>query len=315
MKHTIIILLLCFFSQSALTQNYYVAVIKGTVYYQNKQLQKRHKIKIGGQLKFSSIDDYIKVSGPGGLYTIRPKADNKVSGNEFLIAVSKDLFPSIRYRATSANNISVTNNHYYDFQGNHYSFFNKTALAIEQEWIENNNQLVWLHQTTEGLVSQTATIKKGTLLIKKSDFTLSSANKTPLGIDSTAIVCVKDMEEWLELIEGKQRIADILPDVEIYRHSYSSSQDSVPANKPANETTARQIASKPAVILDYLDVVNFVSERKFTKDMRFFIRSCEPESEDEFLNDFEFKNYIWNNYGNLYWRCLSKTLNETIAYW
>ncbi len=302
MKHTTIILLLCFFSQSVFAQNYYVAVIQGKVYYQNKLLRKRSKIQVGGQLKFSSIDDYLKVSGPGGLYKITPGIDNKVSNNEFLIAVSKDLFPAVLFKSTSSSSFSITSNHYYHFQGYQYSFFNKTAFDIKKEWTENNSQLVLLHQTAEGLISQPATIKKGKLLLKKSNFAPLSANKTPLYIDSTAIVYVKNMEKWIELIAGKQKIEDILPNVEIYEYSSSSSEDSTSADKPA-------------VILDYLGTVRFVSERKFTKDMRFFIKSCQPKSQDEFLNDFEFEDYIWDNYGNLYWSCLSKTLTEKVTYW
>lgn len=91
----------------AFSQNYYVAMVSGKVYYEKKLINKKDKIKMKGNLKFSSADDYVKISGPGGIYTIRPGDDPK-SQNEFIVGVRQELFPPTRAFATVSNSMSMS---------------------------------------------------------------------------------------------------------------------------------------------------------------------------------------------------------------
>jgi hypothetical protein len=73
-------------------QNYYVAFVKGKVFYNEAPLKVRDKITLSGNLRFSTGSDFIKVSGPSGLHTISP-AKKDGGGYEFLRAVTAELFP------------------------------------------------------------------------------------------------------------------------------------------------------------------------------------------------------------------------------
>ena len=72
MKNISLLFLCLLYGTIAFGQNYYVAIVHGEVYYNNKRVKKRDKIKMKGNLKFSSDTDYVKLSGAGGLYIIRP---------------------------------------------------------------------------------------------------------------------------------------------------------------------------------------------------------------------------------------------------
>lgn len=82
-------------------QNYYVASLQGEVYYNDVPLQKRDRIQISGTIRFGSQDDWVKLSGPGGIYMF--SADMRDEGNsEFLFTVRQELFPPVRHIATIA---------------------------------------------------------------------------------------------------------------------------------------------------------------------------------------------------------------------
>jgi hypothetical protein len=98
MRITLITLCLLF-SLSLTAQNYYVALVKGKVYYEDVLLKPRTKIELKGNLRFTTKDDYVKVSGPGGIHTIRPVA-KKTGGYEFLRAVTQELFPAAKPRGS-----------------------------------------------------------------------------------------------------------------------------------------------------------------------------------------------------------------------
>ncbi len=80
-------------------QSYYVALVKGKVYYDDVLLKPRTKIELRGNFRFTSKDDYVKVSGPNGIHTIRP-VPKESGGYEFLRAVTQELFPEAKPRGS-----------------------------------------------------------------------------------------------------------------------------------------------------------------------------------------------------------------------
>ena len=95
-------LILAQFGGTSLTaQSYYVALVRGQVFYDNIPVKPRMKIELRGKLRFTAKDDYIKVSGPGGIHTIRP-AEKAGGGYEFLRAVTQELFPRARAKGSFA---------------------------------------------------------------------------------------------------------------------------------------------------------------------------------------------------------------------
>lgn len=98
MKYLLTILCLCV-GLSLSAQSYYVAIVKGKVYYEDVLLKPRTKIELKGNFRFSTKDDYVKVSGPNGIHTIRPE-EKEGGGYEFLRAVTQELFPAAKPRGS-----------------------------------------------------------------------------------------------------------------------------------------------------------------------------------------------------------------------
>ena len=80
-------------------QSFYVALVKGNVYYEEVLLKPRTKIELKGNFRFTTKDDYIKISGPTGIHTIRPQ-EKPDGGYEFLRAVTQELFPAAKPRGS-----------------------------------------------------------------------------------------------------------------------------------------------------------------------------------------------------------------------
>ncbi len=298
---SLFLLLLCT-TNSLLGQNYYVAVIKGKVYYENKLLKKRDKIKMKGMLRFTSAQDFIKVSGPGGLYTLDPGMAIK-NGSEFFVAIKEELFPRIRPMSTSEQgNIVVTiDNHYFNQRGHRRSFLDKTYLTVPPPDIGEEQELGFLHETEKGLLYKTAKIIDGRLAIEEKDFSRALKNN----LNETAIVLVSDKSRWMELISGKDSIAQIKNAVDHYQPLW---------DKPASievptliltetgetiEVKPEEPVPNPAQILDYMGPPTFVNRKKMAKDLRFHLKLCNAPDIETFLDDYEYEDYIFDTYGYL----------------
>lgn len=92
--------------QTTYAQNYYVASLQGEVYYNDVPLQKRDRLQVSGTLRFGSQNDWVKLSGPGGIYTLSAYMRDEGS-SEFLLTVRQELFPPVRHIATTSATMSV----------------------------------------------------------------------------------------------------------------------------------------------------------------------------------------------------------------
>lgn len=282
MRYLFLLLLFSIFLSNGFSQNYYVAFVKGKVYYQDKLIKKRDKIKMKGNLKFSTADDYVKLSGPGGLFTITPNAENNQS-NEFLVAVRQELFPQAMVFSTTAYSILIDENSYFFIQGASQTYFKKnTFLSSPIPVLKPGEEIGFLHETSEGLIYKKAYIENNHLAMRPVDFTLPTVNgKTPT-IRKTAIVKVMDPKEWNTLIQNKDSLTQLENLVAIY--GYESWEGS----------------TFPAEILDNIGTTRFIKKRKFIKDLRFHLRKCGAPDLETFLEDYSFSSYIWETYGNVF---------------
>ncbi len=289
-----------------------MAIVRGEVYYQDKLLRKRDKIKMKGQLKFSSARDYVKLSGPGGLYTIKPN-DEPTTTNEFLVALKEELFPKVRRHTTSANTaVNFFSASYFNLYGPSYTFFDKTRIYRKVPPLKPGEELGFLLETDQGLLYRTASIKDSFLLIKRANFKLPKIKgRTPV-IKKTAIVQVMEKDRWLKLIQGKDSIA-ALKDSVIYYDSQAI--QTAPVSYLDPETGEAIIEEPPtfaAKILDEMTPPRFVKRRKMAKDLRFHLRKSKASDIETFLDEYEYDDYIWDTYGNLYDGLLNSVLRKEL---
>ncbi len=286
-------------------QNYYVALIKGKVYYEDKLLKKRDKIKMKGVIKFTDRSDYLKVSGPGGLYTLTPGMD-KESSNEFFISVKDELFPKIRHHSTSAAQRIFIDGYYFNQLGISQTFLNKTHLKAFAPELQKEEEIGFLHETTNGLHYKTGEIRDKLLLIREKDFSTPGKAK----LEKTAIVKVRDKSRWLSLVSEKDSISQIEDLVDgvrwISREEIFSGiiPTGDPNPEPAfNPQTGEPIETdqvpSPAEILDFMGPPTFVNRRKMVKDLRFHLRKCKATDIEMFMSEYGYKRYIIDTYGYL----------------
>lgn len=279
-------------------QNYYVAVVKGKVFYEDRLLKKRDKIKMKGVLRFTSKQDYLKVSGPGGLYTINPGIDQD-SGNEFLVAVKEEFFPKIRQHSTSMENISMdlSSQHYFDQKGRSGHFLDKTFLIRKIPDLNEGEELGFLHETSSGLIYKTAQTNEKHLLIREQDFSFKKNTE----LKQTAIVQVRNKSKWLELISDKDSIAQVEPLVDRYTWGFIADTQgpTMDIDSETGEVTQIEEIPKPAEILDFMGPPSFVNRKKMVKDLRFHLRKCKATDIETFMEDYEFEDYIFDTYGYL----------------
>jgi len=291
------------------SQNYYVAVVKGKVYYQNKLLQKRDKIKMQGNLKFSSADDYVKLSGPGGLYTIHPGSDRN-RGNEFLVAVKEELFPKFRLHETTANSMVFDESSYFGESGISRTFLEKTHLYGTVPELKEGEELGFLHETNLGLVYQAAQIENALLVIQKTDFDIAKVKGQSPNLQKTAIVKVTQKDPWMDLIQNKDSIAHLDGLVARYSHFFMEEMSISIDPQTGEETTT--IVTFPAEILDFMGPPRFIKRRHLVKDLRFHLKKSGAKDRETFLEEYEYEDYIWATYGALYGKDLDDVLKKDL---
>lgn len=113
-------LLCCFLliGGTALTaQNFYVAFVKGEVYWRDSLLQPRTKLQLDGEFRFSTPEDYLRVIGPTGMHRIAP-VERKEGGYEFIRAVRQELFPAPSDERSYVMGVHSIPNDYLNLEGN-----------------------------------------------------------------------------------------------------------------------------------------------------------------------------------------------------
>ena len=289
MRTTLFIAGLFFLINHTTAQNYYVATLKGDVYYQNKLLKKRDKVIPKGNIRFKSADSYVKLSGPGGLYVLSAKM-GRASGNEFLLTLSNELFPKIRLVTTAAPTFSIEFYpnvlNQWSFFGLYYSFLDKTKLAIDPAFTANGQMIYLLHETNQGLFYKKVKMQRNSALVLRTDDFATSADNPLKG---TLVVQISN-PALLDTIIAKHKTLKEVMEMPVFAKE---------ENKSTNQ------------ILDILNVRQIISRRVFIKDMRFLIKSCGAKTQEEFLNTVGIKEYISENYGNVY--MLEQVLKEDVG--
>ncbi len=294
MRNTTLLILFFIISYPLFGQTYYVAVVHGNVYFNNKKIKKRDKIKMQGNLKFTSAKDYVKLSGKGGLYTIRP--NSTPAGNEFLIAVKEELFPKTRNPETLA--YSFTMNEYpgyFTLEGYSPTLFEKDMLAYTLPPLKKGMEYGYLLETDKGLIYHPAKVKNQRLAIREKDFRLKSTHGVAPKIKMAYIVKVLNKKKWKTLIHNKKSIAQIDTSVKYYYHA------------PIDSSLQTPIIAE---MLDRLSPPNFVNKRQLKRDLRFHIKKTNAPDIKTFLYNYEFNDYINDTYGPLRGSRLEDLLRE-----
>ncbi|MEZ4986882.1 MAG: Gfo/Idh/MocA family oxidoreductase [Saprospiraceae bacterium] len=281
-------------SIAAYSQTWYVAVVEGKVLYNNAPLKPKDKIEMGGTLKFSSQQDYIKVSGPGGLHTLRPEERPARRSNELLVAIREELLPSVRFRATVANNI-IWNpcQYYFGFESMSRNYFNSVSFSIEDEKLAHGEQLYIVHDTPKGLHWRHLPVVNNHFTFDATTFSVSDESGNHLSIDSSAVILVRDtLVLKTSAVHPKQHLHDLVPIADVHFKCQGMivipliHEDSIPP------------APKPLEILDYLQPFYFTDRAAFFSDMRSHIQYSGATSSQQFLHEFYYDEYISEVYGN-----------------
>ncbi len=294
MRTTLFIISLCFLFNRTVAQNYYVASLQGEVYYQNKLLKKKDKVTPKGNIRFKNANSQVKLSGPGGLYTLSAYM-GRTSGKEFLLTLSNELFPSIRPISTTAASETIS---FYPsilnewlFNGKYYTFFDKTVLRIDPSMTANGQTIIFLHETDKGLTYRKADIRRDSMLvIHRKNFNINTKS-TP---QRTLILQIIQPAVLDTIVSNYKTIAEVIP-LAVFDHSDSTD---VAKSQAKNQ------------ILDELGACRFINKRAFIKDMRFHIQQCKPKSQYEFLEIYEFDAYIFETYGGKIYELQQILLNE-----
>lgn len=310
-----------------MAQNYYVALIKGNVTYNGKVLKVRDKIQPNGELRFSSADDYVKVSGPGGIYTLTPEQQSS-GGGEFFTALREELFPATRLRGSFASMIGIGpfEPDYFSLDS-HISYFDRKPLPLREALIGHEQQLAFVTQGTDGSIhSIPARIKDGALILDRRSFDDIDNGAGNITVDSTyqrystAIVVINDPAAWSESLATAKSINELNWDTYTIARDYSlagrSMVDTSEDELSPEELAARQAllaeqeaagrafpsidyAEAAATVLDYFSPHYLVDFRVFKRDLKRQIRAMRPTSYQELMHDFFFDEYLEEAYGVL----------------
>lgn len=105
-SHLFTVLLLILLTAEGFTQsNYYVALVRGEVFYQDSLLRPRTKLKLDDELRFTAAEDYVRLIGPHGMHRVGP-SENEEGGFEFIRALTQELFPPVA--AISSTSATIT---------------------------------------------------------------------------------------------------------------------------------------------------------------------------------------------------------------
>lgn len=299
MRNLILLPLFLITCLSAKAQNYYVAVVHGEVYYQDNLIKKRDKVKLGNEIRFTKKDDYIKLSGPGGLYTLRPGQDSD-NNYEFLVALRNELFPEVRLQPTVAYSISTCTECYFlPYKDGVFSFHERYQFHQTIPPLAEGEEIGYIHQTNNGLVYRTAELVDSFLIIKAADFKLKKQDGEVPDIQRTFIVYVKNKATLIEKLSDYKELEDL----KNVFNTYLSNDIMSPTFSSDGEVIYDSPFNAPSgiLILDSMGPTKFISRKKIIKDLKFHIKLSNPPNQEVFLYDYEYEDYIAKNYGDTYY--------------
>lgn len=293
MKLLFIIILLA--SSPLAAQNYYVSIIKGKVTYNGKPVKLRSKIKRTGELRFSTKEDYIKVSGPGGIYTLRPEKPT-AGGTEFFTALRDELFPAYRPRSTVAAGMVYDPSQPFWFAGQEGGLrWEGEGPQLHAELLEKADQLFFLLALEDStVISLPATIKKGKLVFWSETFAGYS-------IARAGIMFVNDTEAW----PARVAAAKTFKEVPMISHTELIPRDTVIEDGVMdmfNLIDYERFAmgdyeqDDANILLGYLYPSYLINRKELYKDLRRQVKWIKPESSRGLLDNNEFEDYLSERY-------------------
>ena len=232
---------------SLTAQTYYVAIVKGEVYYNDQPLKPRTKIELQGNLRFTTKDDYIKVSGPGGIHTIRPEAKSD-GGYEFLRAVTQELFPAAKPKGSYVlsawinfgDGISL-------YDGSHHNpdYFLEGERRSIRQYLKRKDYdwLYWVFNTRDGAVRwKPALVIDDAVVLSTAPFRSASGESITDG--SAYLMIVRDLDV-LERATRKHSIETLYWNTNIELRSDDWAAQYIPADQisPAAKRYFPTIAS------------------------------------------------------------------------
>lgn len=298
---------------SAGAQNYYVTSLRGKVTYQKKVLKKRDKIQIKGELRFSTNDDWVKVAGPGGIYTLRPERETS-AGNEFFTALREELFPKVRLRGSFANSFTFDSNRPdYFGVGTMANYFNGKSFPIREELVGFEDDLRYIFKTEQGIVALPVKVKSGTVTLHHkiwkgipplTEFSYSEPIDG-FNYENAGVVVINDEAAFTAAMDTARTFNDLGLDFsscafnEEMRPAISDlgqqKMDSIKVSSYAFPDFTQPMAT--GTLLSFFAPDSFLDRKEFDRELRFLIRKTQPQDAMDFLDNMQFDTYIRDNYG------------------
>lgn len=289
MKKLFLILVLLAYQSLADAQAYYVAIVHGTVSYNGVPLKPKSKITATGELRFATKEDYVKVSGPGGIHTLKPE-QQVPSSSEFFTALSEELFPKIRMRGSFANSYTTDYSDPYFFSFESASW-DGTTYSLREMSEDRKADLAFAYQKVNGeVVSVPATLRDNELEVQAATFADAASR--------VCIVLVEDPAGWARSVS----VAEKVDSLDVVSHSLLR-----PAN-PDAETADVKVATglqgyvptgTSGILLGYLNPSSIITAKKkpIFKDLRRQVKWTRPASAREFFDDFEMESFYGEEFG------------------
>lgn len=313
MRFGLLLVFLLTLTGSAYAQTYYVAIVKGKITRDGQLLKKRDKLKLGQKLRFSSKDDYVKVSGPGGIYKIEPSPTTNGSG-EFFIALREELFPKVRYRGSYSATFSTSDDvpallfRYHLSQ----SILAGTSFELDDRFLPFSEQLrvVFLDQNKQELIDLPLPMEQGKVVFREGMFTEYSpapAYRNEKNYFGPAyLVGVPDLAAWAEQVAQTDSLHQLDLDHKsaswsgFYNWAVGSGTNPDSLSNGFTPYLIDLLQDRP-VVLDLFPInVKIVDPKVLNKDLKQQIKASRPESSSEFLEKMFFDEYISEVYGDIH---------------
>ncbi|MEM6379513.1 MAG: hypothetical protein AAF705_15005 [Bacteroidota bacterium] len=296
-----------------LGQNYYVAIVKGEVYYNNKRVKKRDKINLKGTVRFTAKTDYLKLSGPGGLYTLRAESSAaQKQGNEFLLSVQAEIYPRVVERPTTAHGFSEIMNgidtafFYLDggFKGSFY--WSKINFRMRSDYPRSS---VWaIIEDDAGLSYQEMSVVDTTITLDLSAWDPGKREIAGRRIAEVTFLQVNDDAAWRKIQTKLQSARDLWAHYPHFDESVSLMGD--PITITLNEDGTQDIVEEPeepeptGLILDDFSPVVY-NRKAVTKDLKRLVKQSGAIYIQEFMHEMYYDEYVnemygWNNNGQVH---------------
>ncbi len=313
------LLLLCLLLASSIAygQNYYVTAFSGKVTYKGKVLKKRDKIQVKGKLVFADDKGWIKVVGPGGIYTLKPEKKES-AGSEFFTALREELFPLVRQRGSFAYGAVTHGNRPSCLPINPMiTYFNGARFSLPDELVGFEKSLYFIFLTESGVETRPVVAKSGAAVVdakywKDIDQLVYPWRNPSLSAGdisaNAAIVVVNDLEAFKSAQSKADNFADLGLDLtscggafrmlDIPYDSEQHRRDSIKVSSYAYPDVSQPNAT--GTLLTYLNPGKFTDRKAFDDELRFLIKKTQPESAGAFMEDMQFDTYLEDKYGFLY---------------